>query len=176
MWLIRSNAVGTSAFRLADLVKLDERVEASIDGLRIAQMRGWSASLDELNHGGAGEFFVAGVLALESNSRLLDQVIERAYVTAAGAAGERYHHAYDPWRGLASALAWVERVRAVDAIERLLDTARPRTRWLGVAASGARRMVRQRGLEAALADPSHWYVPGRHGQWANSVALMSELS
>jgi uncharacterized protein (TIGR02270 family) len=154
LWLLRANAVWKSAFRLADLVKLDERVEANIDGLRIAQMNGWSASLDELNHGGAGEFFVAGVLALEGNDfGLFDQVIERAYVTAARTAGAPYHHAYDPWLGLVSALAWVDRARAAGAIERLLETPRPSTRWLGVAACGARRIIRQPGLEAALADP-----------------------
>ena len=35
---------------------------------------------------------------------------------------------------------------ALGAIERLLDTPRPHTRWLGVAASGARRMARAHGL------------------------------
>jgi uncharacterized protein (TIGR02270 family) len=153
LWLIRANAVGPSAFRLADLVRFDERVEAHIDGLRLAQMSGWSASPDELDKGGAGEFFVAGILAVESDDPgRLDQVIEQAYARAARTANETYHPAYDPWRGLVSALAWVGRAHAAGAIERLLDTPRPRTRWLGVAACGARRMVRQPGLEASLAD------------------------
>ena len=41
LWLVRDKAVGASSFRLADLVKLDERIEASIDGLRIAETGGW---------------------------------------------------------------------------------------------------------------------------------------
>jgi uncharacterized protein (TIGR02270 family) len=153
LWLIRDNAVGSSTYRLADLVKLDERIEANVDGLRIAEMSGWSASLDELDQGGAGDFFAAGVLAVESDDPgRLDGVIGRAYARAATTAGEPCHPADDPWRGLVSALAWVERVHAASAIERLLDTPRPRTRWLGVAACGARRSVLQPGLEAALAD------------------------
>jgi uncharacterized protein (TIGR02270 family) len=154
LWLIRDNAVRASSFRLADLVKLDERIEANIDGLRIAATRGWSFSLDELDRGGAGEFFIAGILSVESeNPSGLDQIIDRAYARAAMTMDEPYHPAADPWRGLVSALAWAHQAPTVSAVGRLLDTPRPRTRWLAVAACGARRMVRQQGLEAALADP-----------------------
>jgi uncharacterized protein (TIGR02270 family) len=153
LWLVRDKAVGASSFRLADLVKLDERIEASIDGLRIAEPGGWSASHDELEAGGAGGYFVAGILAVESDDPdRFDQIIEQAYASAAKTANEPYHPAYDPWRGLVSALAWVGRTHAAAAIERLLDAPRPRTRWLGVAACGARRWVNQPCLEAALAD------------------------
>jgi uncharacterized protein (TIGR02270 family) len=139
---------------LSDLVKLDARLEANIDGLRIAEMSGWSGSLNELEQGGAGEFFAAGLLAVESNDpQRLDQVIEVAYAKAGELAKLPYHHAYDPWNGLVSALAWVDRMHAASAIARLLETPRPRTRWLGVAACGARRSVQQPGLEASLADP-----------------------
>ena len=153
LWLIRDSAVDGSSFRLADLVRFDERVEANVDGLRVAERNGWTASLGQLEEGGAGDFFSAGVLALESGDPgRLDQIIEVAYANAAKSAGKSYHPAYDPWRGLVSALAWVEQIHAVGTIERLLDTPRPRTRWLGVAACSARRAVRQRGLEVALTD------------------------
>ena len=153
LWLIRDNAVGASSFRLAELARFDERLEANLDGLRIAESSGWSAASDELDQAGAGDFFVAGVLAVESDDPgRLDQVIECAYAQSAKAADAPYHPAYDPWRGIVSALAWVGRAHARSAIGRLLDTPRPRTRWLGVAASGARRSVRQPALEAALAD------------------------
>jgi uncharacterized protein (TIGR02270 family) len=153
LWLMRDKAVGASSFRLADIVSLDERIEANIDGLRIAETNGWSASPDELDADGAGGYFVAGILAVESgNPDCFDQIIEQAYASAAKTASEPYHPAYDPWRGLVSALAWAERAHASAAIERLLDAPRPRTRWLGVAACSARRWVGQPRLEAALAD------------------------
>jgi uncharacterized protein (TIGR02270 family) len=153
LWVTRDIAVGPSSYRLLDLIRLDGRIEANIDGLRVAATSGWSPSIDELKRGGAGDYFVAGVLALESNdSGRFDQITEQAYAAAAVAAGEPYHPAYDTWRGLISALAWVNRSHASGIIGQLLDTPRPRTRWLGVAASGARRAVRQSGLEAALAD------------------------
>jgi uncharacterized protein (TIGR02270 family) len=153
LWLARDNAVGRSSYRLADLIKLDERLEANIDGLRVAAARGWSASVDELDRGGVGEFFTATVLALESgDSSRFDDLVERAYAMAAKTAGEPYHPPYDPWRGMVSALAWVDRSYASSTVARLLDTPRPRTRWLGLAACGARRAVRQAGIEAALVD------------------------
>ena len=131
----------------------DERIEANIDGLRIAETSGWSAGCDELDAGGAGGFFVAGVLAVESDDPdRFDKLIARAYASAEKVASEPYHPADDPWRGLVSALAWVERGHAARAIDWLLDSPRPRTRWLGVAACGARRLVSQPNLEAALAD------------------------
>jgi uncharacterized protein (TIGR02270 family) len=156
LWLIRDNAVkATSSFRLTDIAKLDERVEANLDGLRTAERRGWVFSLDELDRGGAGEFFVAGILSVESDDlRRLDQVIDRAYARPTTTTDEPYYPADDPWRGILSAIAWVDRTPAANAIRRLLDTPRPSTRWLAVAASGARRIVGQPGLETTLADPA----------------------
>ena len=41
LWLTRDNAVKGSSFKLSDLIRLDERIEANIDGLRVAEMNGW---------------------------------------------------------------------------------------------------------------------------------------
>jgi uncharacterized protein (TIGR02270 family) len=153
IWLIRDHAVGASSYRLNDLARFDDRIEANVDGLRVAEESGWTCSLDGLEQGDAGDFFAASIVALNSGEPdRFDQIIECAYARAAKMPGAPYDPAYDPWRGLVSALAWVDRVRAVREIGRLLDTPRPRTRWLSIAACGARRMVKQPGLEVALAD------------------------
>jgi hypothetical protein len=47
-----------------DLAKLDDRVEAHIDGLRVAGEPGWELSKSQL--GEARELFAAAVLAFES--------------------------------------------------------------------------------------------------------------
>jgi uncharacterized protein (TIGR02270 family) len=153
LWLIRDNSVDAPSFKLSELVRLDERIEANIDGLRAAEMSGWSASLEVLEEGWAGSFFVAGVLAMESGEpSRLERIIDLAYSNARAPVSEPYHPAHDPWRGLVSALAWVEPAHARATTERLLYTARPRRRWLAIAAMGARRMIRHPGLQAALAE------------------------
>ena len=117
-------------------------------------MSGWSGSLNELEQGGGGR------ILRRRPSRGREQRPSAARSSYRGCLREGgriaklpYHHAYDPWNGLVSALAWVDRMHAASAIARLLETPRPRTRWLGVAACGARRSVQQPGLEASLADP-----------------------
>ena len=116
LWLIRDNAVRASSFRLSEFIRFDDRVEAHIDGLRIAEINGWVASLNELEDGGAGEFFVAGVLAVEGgDSGRLGQVIERAYARAAKTASNPII-VPTTLRGLVSAVAWVNRAHAAGVI------------------------------------------------------------
>src|SRR5258708_25927594 len=65
LWLQRDNAVRAPHYSLKDLVKLDSRVEAHIDGLRVAGGDGWALALEQLKHPEAGAHFAAMVLALE---------------------------------------------------------------------------------------------------------------
>jgi hypothetical protein len=44
-------------FSLEDLAKLDGRVEANIDGLRIAGEAGWEMCKDAIGAGGEGAFY-----------------------------------------------------------------------------------------------------------------------
>lgn len=48
LWGLRSTAVSAPHYNLADLAKLDGRVEAHIDGLRIAGEEGWELCRKEL--------------------------------------------------------------------------------------------------------------------------------
>src|SRR6266853_363233 len=78
LWLTRDNAARAPHYSLADLVKLDDRVEAHVDGLRVAGDDGWTLALDELKHPEAGEYFAAMVLALESGRKeKIAAVLER---------------------------------------------------------------------------------------------------
>jgi uncharacterized protein (TIGR02270 family) len=94
LWLLRDRAVAAPHYSLRDLAKLDERVEAQIDGLRVAGDYGWRLSEKALDREEPGEVFTAGVLALESNdperlNRALEvackeRALERGLVSAAG--------------------------------------------------------------------------------------------
>ena len=66
LWVLRSAAVKSVTFKLPELVGLDGRLEAHLDGLRIAGDSGWSACEQSFADSGPGVLFPATVLALEA--------------------------------------------------------------------------------------------------------------
>ena len=52
LWLLRDAAVHAPHYSLKDMADIDERVEAHIDGLRVAGEAGWSFCADALAQGG----------------------------------------------------------------------------------------------------------------------------
>src|SRR5690348_15898293 len=109
LWELRSGAVVAPHYSLADLAKLDNRVEANLDGLRIAGDAGWEICNEALSDGQSGEVFAAAVLAFESGSRdRLETVLD------AGTASQELS------RGLISALGWLTFQQAAPHIQQLL--------------------------------------------------------
>jgi uncharacterized protein (TIGR02270 family) len=109
LWLLRDSAVHEPHYDLKDLTELDNRVEAHLDGLRIAGDAGWEICKDALIYEEPGEIFTASVLAFTSNDQeRIDTVLE---------AGSN-----DPElaRAIISALGWL-RWQEVDK-PALLDT------------------------------------------------------
>ncbi len=148
----RNSIIDAANTRLIDLVRLDERIEAHVDAMKIDGMAAWQFARAQLDTKAACAFFAAAVLAVADDDRSeFEDIIEHAVATEP-TKDEPYEPAYDPWRGLVSALAWVARGDADRAIGRLLRDARPRCRWLAIAACGARRGVREGVLEGALGD------------------------
>jgi uncharacterized protein (TIGR02270 family) len=126
LWLTRDNAVRAPHYLPKDLVKLDARVEAHIDGLRVAGDDGWQLVLEQLKHPEAGEFFAAMVLALDSGRReRIATIIERA-------AGE------GPLRGIVSALGWVDWEVVKPTVGGLIAAEDPRRR-IAIAACAVTR-------------------------------------
>src|SRR5215469_12621290 len=79
LWTQRTAAVRAPHFRFQDFTHLDSRVEANIDGLRIAGEEGWQLCRKELTWEEPGEIFAAAVLALESGEgSKIDSVIKAA--------------------------------------------------------------------------------------------------
>src|SRR5437016_12004830 len=97
LWLLRDAAVSAPHYLLADLVRLEDRVEAHIDGLRVAGEPGWEIAKGQLVEiGEPGEVFAAALLAFESGdaARVQD-------VLAAGIAKP------EAVRAMISALGWL---------------------------------------------------------------------
>lgn len=96
LWLLRDAAVHDPHYSLKDLIHLDDRVEAHIDGLRIAGDVGWEICRTALALEEPGEIFVAAVLAFESEEGArLDEVIHVAMKST------------EMWRGVVSATGWL---------------------------------------------------------------------
>ena len=145
LWLLRDAAVGQPHYSLADLAKLDNRVEAHLDGLRIAGDDGWEILKKQLEeHTEPGETFAAAVLAFESGKD--DRI---AHVVKFGTKSAAVS------RALVSALGWLSYDKAEKFIRRFLEAEASAVRRVGIAASAVHRQNPRRPLEQALshADP-----------------------
>jgi uncharacterized protein (TIGR02270 family) len=131
LWCRRDCAAGEPHFTLGDLMHLDCQLEAQIDGMRVAEAESsdaaWTVCQQELRWNAPGEVFAAAVLAGESNrSRRIVEVTTVA------------HHCYDCSRALVAALGWLTTEHANHSIDRLLTTANPFERRVGIAACAVR--------------------------------------
>jgi len=142
LWGLRTGAGTAPHFDLADLTKLDKRVESHIDGLRIAGEDGWQLAAKELAREEAGEVFAAAVLALESG----DQAKIRSVLSVAAKAPELS-------RGFISALGWLEYQQAEPHIKRLCASPSPVEKLISIAAAAIHRKDTGRALNDAVSDP-----------------------
>jgi uncharacterized protein (TIGR02270 family) len=105
LWMLRDAAASDVLYDLPDLCELDERVEANLDGLRLAGDVGLRIAYEALNEVDAGTAFTAAVLAVEIRDlhgipRVLDLVEKSSFVVP----------------GVEAALGWVP----FEALERIL--------------------------------------------------------
>jgi uncharacterized protein (TIGR02270 family) len=141
LWQLRDAAVRAPHYTLADLSRLDGRVEAHLDGLVVAGDAGWEICLGGLARGEGGEAFAAAVLAFQGGS---DHRF-RELLEIGSATPERS-------RGLISALGWLPLERAKEPIRRLLLEESPTPRRLGIAAAAIHRQPLRWPLARALKD------------------------
>ncbi len=127
-WLLRNNAVSAPHYDLSDLAQLDDRVEANIDGLRIAGDEGWEICREALEIGEPGETFTAGVLAFEY------KIPDRMDALLASVEKERGLQ-----RALVSALGWIDFDRVSEPARKLLGAELPFLRLIGLSAYAVHR-------------------------------------
>jgi len=141
LWELRCAAASAPHYSLADLAKLDNRLEANLDGLRVAGDAGWELCQQALKDGQAGEVFAAAVLAFESNKQdRVDLVLQSGSASA------------ELSRGLISGLGWLPWQQAEPHIARLLTSPLSTAQRVGIAASAIHRHNPGRSLLAALSS------------------------
>src|SRR6266568_1330739 len=141
LWLLRDEATASPHYLLRQVAELDQRVEAHLDGLRIAGGPAWELCEEQLVPKGAGEIFAGAALAFETedNQRLTDLL---------KAASKSVQLS----RGLISALGWLAGDRAQPHIRRLLQSPEPMGRRMGIAAAAVLRHDPGPPLAEALRD------------------------
>lgn len=143
LWTQRSSAVASPDFDLEDLADLDERIDANLDGLRLAGETGWQLALegleDELD---GGEAFVAAKLALDrGDMRGVAQVLDLV------------EGAPEIWSALPSAISFCEFERIERALKAMVGKKVPGPlRAMGIAGYGAHRRDPGTPLSWALVD------------------------
>jgi uncharacterized protein (TIGR02270 family) len=142
LWELREMAVRSHHYTLADLAELEERVEAHLDGLRIAGEPGWELTLAALSTKDPGAFFAAAIAAVEA----------RDYPGFA-AVLDATEEADEPAAGVAGALAWASPADAFAIVAPMLSGAQPPAlRRLALAACVAHRRDPGQFLGYALCD------------------------
>lgn len=112
--VLRDYALRAPHYDLDDLIKLESRMEAHLDGLRIAGQTGLEVLLAHLGPHAIGEVFASTVLAFESANA---QVLSRL--------SEHLRGAVETERGYLMALGWLDWERVSPWIERLLASPSP---------------------------------------------------
>jgi uncharacterized protein (TIGR02270 family) len=128
LWLLRDMAVGAPDYSPANLAKLDGRLEAHVDGLRVAGVPGWEICRDGFSWAEPGEIFAGLAVAFEiSDTAPTHAVFETAV------------QSLELSRGVISALGWLGGDRALPHIRLLLQSEEPIRRRIGIAAAAIHR-------------------------------------
>ena len=141
LWTLRAHATRAPQYALSDLARLDERIEAHLDGLLIAGGDGWLACERELEWKEAGEVFTAAVLAIQLGGQ--QRFVSIREVSAQG---------WDLARGLAAALEWLPANTAAPYLAHLLQSDAAVLRAAGMAAAALTRQDPGARLDVALQD------------------------
>lgn len=141
LWPQRAAAVHAPSFDLRTLGDLDERIEAHLDGLRIAGDAGLTLLSAALDPAEPGVVFAAAALALEVGAPRL--ALEPALELASDEVARR---------ALVSAFGWASFEHARPVADALLSASTPAHRALGLAAYAAHRRDPGGALSNALLD------------------------
>jgi len=141
LWILRNGAIRAPNHNLESLAGLDERIDAHLDGLRIAGAHGWDECRRQLEWRETGEVFAAAYMALRSRiGRRLDLVLE-----VVGSSVELA-------RGVIGALAWLPYSDVDETIGGFLRSDDAVMRCIGLAASAAHRRDPGHALASAMID------------------------
>ncbi|WP_158501886.1 TIGR02270 family protein [Vitiosangium sp. GDMCC 1.1324] len=141
LWALRRRAVHASHYAFADLERIDERIEAHLDGLRISGEAARSIIDEALSVAGMGEIFTVAVSALDTAPavRLLP-ALELARESEPGL------------EAFLAALSWLPWPRVAGVLSQLLGEEDPALRRMALAGYAAHRQDAGAALSRALSS------------------------
>ena len=164
LWSQRDAATTASNYSLKDMVFLDGRLEAHIDGLRIAGEHGLKLAEAGLDTEEPGSVFVAAILAFENGvSEQIDMIT---------ALSEESHAAF---RAVVSGLGWMKNHRFNATIKGLVSAKSVLHRRLGIAACGIRRINPKTYLDRSI-NSSDLALKARALRVAGEIGRLDLLS
>lgn len=141
LWLLRDAAVRAPNYSLDDLAELDNRLEAHLDGLRIAGDTGWEVCKTALEIGEPGEVFAAAFLALDSgDGKKIDSVIGAAQGSP------------ETMQAFVSALGWLDFSQIQDLARSFCNANHALYNYLGIAAHAIHRVDPGQVLERCVSS------------------------
>jgi uncharacterized protein (TIGR02270 family) len=128
LWLLRTHAVNQPNVRSNDLLLLERRIDARLDGLMAAPEESWELCAAAMEIQQAGEVFAAAVLAFRSlDVSKIQHAIEVGLASPQG------------FKGLVSALGWLPGRLCHSWIKKFLTSKDLNHKYLAVAACSLRR-------------------------------------
>lgn len=139
LWLLRSLAVNQPHYTAKDLVELDNRIDAQLDGLMTAPEESWKICVAALELQQPDAVFTAAVLAFRS--------LDTRHIQLAVEAGLSSDHAL---HGLVAAMAWLPGRLVHSWIKKFLTSKDLNHKYLALAVCSARREDPREFLSAIL--------------------------
>jgi uncharacterized protein (TIGR02270 family) len=144
LWLLRNRLTIAPHCGVHGLARHDERIEAHLDGLRLAGDAGWALCGESLRHGNAGDYFAAALLAFTSgNEDRITGLLEKGGTVP------------DLSKGIISALGWLPLCRAEAYITNLIADQSPDLCRIGIAACAIHGFDPGTCLRDAIQNENH---------------------
>lgn len=145
LWSQRDAAVMSSLYTLDDMEELDGRLEAHLDGLRVAGDFGWELCENGLDDEDPGTLFTSAIMAFESGiGERVDLVVKKSALSRS------------LFRAAVSALGWLNPNSFRPVIRTLVSSESGHDQCLGIAACGVRRIDPRVYLKNAIESPNQF--------------------
>ena len=129
LWILRRHSTSAANCSLADIEAQEERIEAHLDGLRLAPEFAWNLFQEQLPDGDPGDIFAATILAIESGH---SERVEA--VKSIAQRSEAARHAF------VGAMDWVADDLGVAQIRRMKTDTSNVSRCIAIEACALRRL------------------------------------